>query len=118
MLDYNPIAPIAPGVVLIKAPGHTPGSQMVYVRLRSGAEVILAGDVAWSMCGIDSQRQKPDSTTRSFGGEDRQAVATELPWLRDVQESQVTVVVSHDVAWIDKLIARGILTAGFDLSRR
>jgi glyoxylase-like metal-dependent hydrolase (beta-lactamase superfamily II) len=33
----------APGVVLIKAAGHTPGSQMVHVRLASGKEVMLVG---------------------------------------------------------------------------
>jgi glyoxylase-like metal-dependent hydrolase (beta-lactamase superfamily II) len=27
-----------PGVVLIKAPGHTPGSQMIYVVLASGRD--------------------------------------------------------------------------------
>ena len=29
--------PLAPGIALIKAAGHTPGSQMVYVALESGA---------------------------------------------------------------------------------
>ncbi|MGB1581202.1 MAG: MBL fold metallo-hydrolase, partial [Nevskiales bacterium] len=32
-LEYEGMHALAPGVVLIKAPGHTPGSQMVYVRL-------------------------------------------------------------------------------------
>lgn len=47
-LVYDGIYPLAPGVVLIKAPGHTPGSQMVYVRLADGREILLAGDVAQS----------------------------------------------------------------------
>jgi len=39
-------------MALIKAPGHTPGSQMVYVALQSGKEVLLSGDVAWHMDGV------------------------------------------------------------------
>jgi len=118
VLDYDPIFPIAPGVVLIKAPGHTPGSQMVYVRLVSGSEVILAGDVAWHSSAIATQRQKPDSITRSFGGENRAAIATELRWLKDVMASGVTVIVAHDQANIASLVARGALKQGFDVEGR
>jgi glyoxylase-like metal-dependent hydrolase (beta-lactamase superfamily II) len=66
VIDYDPIMPIAPGVVLVKMPGHTPGSQVVFVRLASGAELILAGDVAWHSAGIESEPQKPEAVTRAF----------------------------------------------------
>jgi glyoxylase-like metal-dependent hydrolase (beta-lactamase superfamily II) len=118
VVDFEPIAAIAPGVVLIKAPGHAPGSQMVYVRLASGAEIVLTGDVAWTTIGIESQRQKPQTATRSFGGEDREAIAAELRWLREIQGQRVGVVVSHDVARINEFVARGLLTSGFDLRNR
>ncbi|MEO6525001.1 MAG: hypothetical protein ABIP93_00085 [Gemmatimonadaceae bacterium] len=118
VIDYDPYLPIAPGVVLIKAAGHTPGSQMVYVRLASGAEIVLAGDVAWHTSGVVTQRQKPDSSTRDFGGEDRTAVAEELRWLKELTSSNVTVVISHDQAVIRRLIARGVLHDGFDLKRK
>src|SRR5205085_5588169 len=36
VIDYESYLPVAPGTVLIKAPGHTPGHQMVYTRLDSG----------------------------------------------------------------------------------
>ena len=32
--------PVAPGMVLIKAPGHSPDMQMVYIRLQSGREYL------------------------------------------------------------------------------
>lgn len=115
VLDYDPILPIAPGVVLIKAPGHTPGSQMVYVRLASGSELVLAGDVAWHSSGITMQRQKPDSSTRGFGGEDRAAIAAELLWLKETMAAGVTVIVAHDQANIASLVARGVLKQGFDV---
>jgi len=119
VLDYDPILPIAPGVVLIKAPGHTPGSQMVYVRLASGSEVVLAGDVAWHGSGIETQRQKPDSIARRLGViEDRAPIAAELRWLKEIMVSGVSVVVAHDKAMIDALVDRGVLKQGFDVDGR
>jgi glyoxylase-like metal-dependent hydrolase (beta-lactamase superfamily II) len=119
VLDYDPILPIAPGVVLIKAPGHTPGSQMVYVRLASGGEVVLAGDVAWHSSGVAALRQKPDSMARRFGViEDRAPIAAELRWLKELMASGVTVVVAHDRTMIDSLVGRGVLKQGFDVERR
>ena len=61
VIDYDRVLPIAPGVVLIKAPGHTPGSQVVYVKLASGREVILSGDVAFHHLGIETEKEKPGS---------------------------------------------------------
>ena len=57
VIDYERLYPLAPGVVLLKAPGHTAGSQMVYVRLHSGQEVLLVGDIAWFMAGIERRLQ-------------------------------------------------------------
>jgi glyoxylase-like metal-dependent hydrolase (beta-lactamase superfamily II) len=119
VLDYDPMLPIAPGVVLIKAPGHTPGSQMVYVRLASGGEVVLAGDVAWHSSGIAMLRQKPDSIARHLGViEDRAPIAAELRWLKEIMALGVTVVVAHDQAMIDALVGRGVLKQGFDVESR
>ncbi|MBV6520192.1 MAG: hypothetical protein MNPFHGCM_00297 [Gemmatimonadaceae bacterium] len=119
VLDYEPLMPIAPGVVLIKAPGHTPGSQLVYVRLQSGSELIFAGDVAWNATGIALERQKPAATLQAFGLiEDRDAIATELRWLKNVAMPQMPVVVAHDGAQVEELIKRGLIVAGFDLRNR
>src|SRR5438309_453634 len=37
-VDYDKYYPFAPGMALIKAPGHTAGSQMIYVALANGKE--------------------------------------------------------------------------------
>jgi len=116
-IDYESFVPIAPGVVLLKAAGHTPGSQMVYVRLSSGQEIVLAGDVAWNSLGFETQRQKPEENTRNFGGEDRAAIAEQLRWLHDIAAPRTVVVVAHDAARIDTLVRRGVLRDGLDLSR-
>jgi glyoxylase-like metal-dependent hydrolase (beta-lactamase superfamily II) len=118
---YETALPIAAGVVLIKAPGHTPGSQLVYVQLASGEEIILAGDVAWMMAGIRDMRQKPPDVSANVAllgvAEDRVQIARQLDWLRSVEARGVHVVVAHDRAAVDELVERGVLAAGLDLRR-
>jgi len=84
-LVYDQYQAIAPGVVLIKAPGHTPGSQMVYVQTASGAEVLLIGDVAWHSRNIELQRERARLMTMVFIKEDRRAVFGELAALKRLQ---------------------------------
>jgi glyoxylase-like metal-dependent hydrolase (beta-lactamase superfamily II) len=117
VVDYDRFLPVAPGVVLIKAPGHTPGSQMVYVRLASGKEIVLVGDVAWNTVGILEQKPKPVAGAQA-SGENRDAVTPELKWLKDIMASNVTLVVAHDQAVIDQLSQRGVLHQGFDLKNK
>lgn len=115
-LRYDRLFPLAPGVVLIKAPGHTPGAQFVYVRLAGGREILLAGDIAWQTEGLATGRQKPDATVRSLG-EDSVAMRAQLDWVRRVFEGgAVSVVLSHDSRSLDALVARGALVNDFDLA--
>jgi glyoxylase-like metal-dependent hydrolase (beta-lactamase superfamily II) len=111
VVDYDRELPIAPGVVLIKAPGHTPGAQVVYVKLASGREVILSGDVAWHRLGIETGKEKPDSASKQMG-EDRTAIAGELAWLHQAEQAGVSVVVSHDGEQLETFARQGILTKG------
>lgn len=68
VVDYEKYYPFAPGMALIKSPGHTPGSQMIYVALNSGKEFVFAGDVAWHMDGV-----------RTITGKD-------APWITEDEE--------------------------------
>jgi glyoxylase-like metal-dependent hydrolase (beta-lactamase superfamily II) len=113
VVDYERALPIAPGVVLIRAAGHTPGTQMIYVKLASGREMILASDIAWLSLGVETQRQKPDSTSR-FMSEDRAAIGQQLSWLKDAEANGVSVVISHDGTQLQTLAKQGVLTAGID----
>lgn len=118
VLRYDLLFPLAPGVVLIKAPGHTPGSQHVYVRLASGREILIAGDLAWQLEGLDTDQQKPEATSRALG-EDRQALQPQLEWARKIaQQGEVAVVLSHDSRLLDSLVSRGVLVNDFDLRLR
>ena len=114
-LVYDQYQAIAPGVVLIKAPGHTPGSQMVYVQTASGAELLLIGDVAWHSRNIELQRERARLMTMLFLKEDRRAVFGELAALKRLHETQpaIHIVPGHDGPVIDSLVAAGILKRGF-----
>lgn len=39
--DFQDVLPIAPGVVIIKAPGHTKGEIMIYAKLQNGKNTSL-----------------------------------------------------------------------------
>lgn len=116
VVDYDLVLPIAPGVVLIRAPGHTPGSQMVYVKLASGKELVLVGDVVWHHAGIDLQRQKPDTVSRDMH-EYRTSIGQEIAWLKNIAESAgIAAAVSHDGTALQGLVRRGFLVEGLNLS--
>ncbi len=117
VFDYDRELPIAPGVVLIKAPGHTPGSRMVYVKLASGREVILSGDVTLNHLGIETEKQKPDPAHR-VGTVDQAAIAGELAWLHAAERAGVSVVVSHDGAQLETLAREGVLRKGLAAHHR
>ena len=115
VIDYERFHPIAPGVVLIKAAGHTPGSQMVYVTLASGQELLLVGDIAWFMAGIERRLQKPLAVSRELG-ENRSALQEQLNWLSGLTRRQHIVLVNcHDDAWLRSLVRSGILKEDLDL---
>jgi glyoxylase-like metal-dependent hydrolase (beta-lactamase superfamily II) len=115
VLSYELLYPLAPGVVLIKAPGHTAGSQYVYVQLASGKEVLLLADLAWQHEGLETDRQRPEATSRSLA-EDREALQPQLEWARKIwQGGAVAIVLSHDSRLLDSLVTAGVLVNDFDL---
>ncbi len=114
VVDYDRVLPIAPGVVLVRTPGHTPGAQMVYVKLASGKEILFAGDVTWLKLGVDQQRQKPDSVSRQLS-EDRGRIAQQIAWLKNVVEpAGVAVAISHDGTQLQGLAKQGYLVDGLE----
>jgi glyoxylase-like metal-dependent hydrolase (beta-lactamase superfamily II) len=114
-LEYDQYHAIAPGVVLIKSPGHTPGSQMVYVQTANGAELLLIGDVAWHFRNIELQRERARLMTMVFLKEDRTAVFGQLAALKRLHDAHpnVHIVPGHDGPVIDALVAAGVLKSGF-----
>jgi glyoxylase-like metal-dependent hydrolase (beta-lactamase superfamily II) len=115
VIDYALYYPVAPGVVLLKSPGHTPGHQMVYVRTEAGREYVFSGDVSWSMDGITGLTQKPPAQSERIK-EDRKAIGHQLRWLKSVMnEEGVIVVPSHDETRLASLESRGLLERGLTI---
>ena len=108
VIDYDLYYPLAPGMVLIKAAGHTPGSQMVYVALDSGREYLLIGDATWHMDGVRLMKGKD----APWVTEDQPAVLAQLTWLNELARTApaLTVVASHDEEQHVELVKKGVLT--------
>ncbi len=116
-LVYEKYHAVAPGFVLVKAPGHTPGSQMVYVRLANGKELLFLGDVAWHMDQIRQLWYRPRLVTDFFIHENRAQVLAEFRTLHDVAEHEpIQFVVSHDVDQRKELLASGVLGGHFEFA--
>jgi glyoxylase-like metal-dependent hydrolase (beta-lactamase superfamily II) len=107
VVDYEKYLPFGPGVVLIKAPGHTLGSQMIYVVLDSGREYLLIGDAAWHMDGVRNVKGKDAPWIQ----EDEDALLAQLSWLNGLYktEKNLFIIASHDDEQRMDLIKRGIL---------
>jgi len=107
VIDYEHYMAFAPGWTLIKAAGHTPGSQMMFIALDSGREYLLIGDAAWHM---DSVR-KVTGKDAPWIVEDASAVSDQLKWLNTLSntEKNLVIVASHDDDEHRELIARKLL---------
>jgi glyoxylase-like metal-dependent hydrolase (beta-lactamase superfamily II) len=107
VVDYDRYFPVAPGVALIRSPGHTPGSQMVFAALESGREYLLIGDAAWHMDGVRLVRGKD----APWITEDQAAVGDQLRWLNELSraERSLVIVASHDDEQQAELLRTGIL---------
>ncbi len=113
---YDNYKAIAPGVVLIKAAGHSPGSQMVYVRKVDGTEVLFLGDVAWHARNIETLRERARLVTQFFLKEDRHAVFGQLKTLAVLHEDMPNLIMmpGHDGEVYDKLVSDGVLSKDFE----
>jgi len=112
VVDYEKYLPFGPGVALIKAPGHTPGSQMVYVALESGREYLFIGDTAWHMDGVRLIKGKDAPWIQ----EDKAALLAQLKWLNELYrtEKNLFIIASHDDDEHKELIAKGVLGNGLE----
>ena len=114
-LIYQGMLPIAPGVVLVKAPSHTPGSQLVFVQFADGSEYLFMGDIS----SLDRNWRETRARSRLVGDlivdEDRAAVFSWLKAFKALSEANpdVTMVPSHDGIVIDQLVEAGRLKRGF-----
>jgi glyoxylase-like metal-dependent hydrolase (beta-lactamase superfamily II) len=110
-LDYDGLYTLAPGIVLQKAPGHSVGSQIIYVELANGTRFLFVGDIAWTHDNITRQTGRPGLATLLMG-EDRPAVAAQLQALAALPPD-VHIIVAHDPVALAQDLAAGLYRKGF-----
>lgn len=116
-LEYEDYRAIAPGVVPIKAQGHSPGSQMIYVQRADGREFLFTGDIGWSLRNIEELRPRARLVSQFMLGEDRDAVFAQLAGIRDLRaaEPDIVIVPGHDLALVDSYKSDGLMVDGFSV---
>lgn len=84
-------------VVLVPAPGHTPGSVLVFLTLPSGQRLALLGDLVWQLDGIMQRAEKP-WIARQLIGEDTGAVRVAIAHIAAIAEKfpQMKLLPAHD----------------------
>lgn len=107
IFDYGDYYPIAPGMVLIRAHGHSADHQMVYIALQSGREILHSVDAGWVMENIRQVKGKAAPWVK----EDVPAVIGQLRWLNTIlnDERNVTLLVTHDDAQFTSAIKTGVI---------
>ncbi len=105
VVDYDRCMPVAPGIVLIKAAGHSVDHQMVYVQLACGAEVLHSVDVGWVLDNIRLMKPKAAPWVK----EDVSAIQGQLAWLNGLlnHEANIAMLVTHDDGHFNALVAAG-----------
>jgi glyoxylase-like metal-dependent hydrolase (beta-lactamase superfamily II) len=112
VIAYDRYQAVAPGVVLIEALGHTPGSQMVFVTRADGTEVLFTGDTAWLVDNIEHEQAPPKFTFWITGG-DANENACQLSSLKRV-DKELAIMTGHDPERMKALVERGVFVRGFD----
>jgi glyoxylase-like metal-dependent hydrolase (beta-lactamase superfamily II) len=109
VIDYRQCVPVAPGLVLIKAAGHSPDMQMVYIRLQAGREILHSIDAAWNMDNIRHVKGKAAPWVK----EDVPAALAQLRWLNGLltSEPELTILVTHDDELFTTVTASGLVGA-------
>lgn len=120
MADYTPLRyegakAIAPGVVLIRARGHTPGSQLVYVRYADGSETLFVGDVASRIENVDEVAPRSRLVSQYLLNEDRPAIGAQLRALNALRQAEPAIrfIPGHDAPSLSAAIRAGWLQKNF-----
>ena len=114
-LEADETLAVAPGIVVIPAPGHTPGSQLVYVKLQDGREYLFVGDTASLADNVRLLRPRSRYVMSNMSGDDRPAVFLQSYAIQALlsKEPNVNLVPGHDAIEVESLIERRAVKRGF-----
>lgn len=91
-------------IVIVPAPGHTPGSVIVFVNLPSGTRYALLGDLVWQLEGIQLPAERPWLMRRLLG-EDDGLVRKHIVHMAALHRRfpEIRLVPAHDARAVAKL---------------
>lgn len=115
-VDLSQPQRIAPGIVAVAMPGHSPGTVLIYAKTTT-REYLFIGDIAWVIGSVEHARGRPRFITWMMPGVDpgRPDVLRQLRALHDVAEANPELVLlpAHDDAYLRGLVSSGVLSEGF-----
>jgi len=118
VMDLRAPERLLPGVVMAPAPGHTPGSVLIYAALQGGRELLFAGDIGWHHDNVARPWLRPRAVSSFIIGEDRAAVGAQLRALHTLERTQrVEVLLSHDADQVARLRREGRIGSEFEAGR-
>ena len=84
-------------LVIVPAPGHTPGSVTIFLTLPGGARYAFVGDLVWQLEGLWQREERPWLESKALG-EDPVAVQQSMLRLSAIvaRYPQITIVPAHD----------------------
>ena len=108
---------IAPGLVVIAAPGHSVGHQFVFCRLRDGTEFLFTGDVVWVTENLRKRLSRPWLASKKRL-ENRRQIAHQMKWLFDEfysnENQTIHMVTTHDPKQHRQYMEKGLIHGGFE----
>lgn len=116
-LDLSAPVRLGPGIVAAAAPGHSPGTIVIFVRTTTEREYFFIGDIAWLMDSVERPQGRPRLIRVFLPGvdPDRPAVLRQLRALHDIAaaEPELVIVPAHDDAYLRELVGAGALREQF-----
>lgn len=84
-------------VVMVPAPGHTPGSTITFIHTEDGKHYALVGDLVWQKEGIELPAERP-WLSRVLVDADPEAVRGEIVHMHRLQKMwpELVIVPAHD----------------------
>jgi len=84
-------------IVIVPAPGHTPGSVVIFVSMPGGARYAFVGDLVWELQGLVEREVRPWLASRMIG-EDPVALVKSMQRLSAIATRfpQMAIVPAHD----------------------
>ena len=85
-------------IVVVPAPGHTPGGVIIFVTLPNGPRYAFVGDLVWQLEGI-TQREERDGIVREFADTDAERTRENLLRMIALKERlpDLVIVPAHDI---------------------